>query len=95
MEERKDGGPAFPGYHLSDAGETYLTPEGKPLMDIAYHHGMSRRDYFAAAAMTGYLANNHVHFGMVASRGPEETGENVVADYAVMQADALLKALDE
>jgi len=45
MKKHKDGGPAFPG-----GGMTELEDRGSAW-------GMSLRDYFAAAALTGILSN--------------------------------------
>lgn len=46
MTEQKDGGPAFPNIHTD--------PEMRD------HRGMTLRDYFAAAALTGALASGQV-----------------------------------
>lgn len=62
--EIDDGGPAFP------------TPD----FHLAHERGMSLRDYFAAAALTGLLA--HERYG---SESP-----NKLADYAYDQADMML-----
>jgi len=48
-----DGGPAFPieaDYIRNDKGDGYK-------MNVEHSPGMSLRDYFAAAAMTGIRAN--------------------------------------
>jgi hypothetical protein len=55
------------------------------------HEGMTLRDYFAAQAMQGLLANGwctslrNDHYG-------EEAGNSTVAIDAYMMADAMLKA---
>jgi hypothetical protein len=46
MSAPKDGGPAFPGGSISE------------LADRGSAWGMSMRDYFAAAALQGLLANH-------------------------------------
>ena len=62
--------PAFPmGYH----------PEG----NSADHFGMTLRDYFAAAALTGYLGN---------PEGNSKWEILDVAQFCYRQADAMLKA---
>ena len=65
-----DGGPAFPmGYH----------PEG----NSNDHSGMTIRDYFAAAALTGYLGN---------PEGNSKWEISDVAQFCYSTADAMLKA---
>jgi hypothetical protein len=68
-DEINDGGPAFPfGVDYGDGGYEQF-------------HGMSLRDYFAAAAMTGLLAS------------PRRTGRaDQYARDAWDQADAMLAA---
>jgi len=48
---RPDGGPAFPGAHSLIQSETSKTG-----WELTTSHGMSLRDYFAAAALQGTLA---------------------------------------
>jgi hypothetical protein len=50
MNTKQDGGPAFP------APDDY-TKEGLPLYGPNALHGMSLRDYFAAKAMAGAIAD--------------------------------------
>ena len=69
-KEIKTGGPAFP----------CLTSDGRG--DI----GMTLRDYFAAKAMQGLLANSETN---------RAWGVNENAKYAYEQADAMLKARGE
>jgi hypothetical protein len=60
-----DGGPAFPCHGISGA---------------VFKYGMSLHDYFAAAALTGLLAN------------PKAPGrEEVIVDAAFHWADEMLK----
>jgi hypothetical protein len=74
-----DGGAAFP------TPPVYCAETGCGQAD-AGQGGMSMRDYFAAAALTGFLA---------AGRGPNGYGDiadsNNAADYAYEQADAMLR----
>ncbi len=63
---KNDGGPAFPS----------------PYSRIDSNPGMSLRDYFAAAALTGLLSS-----GIAAKRG--QTSEDVAA-IAYRNADAML-----
>lgn len=43
MTKHRDGGPAF--------------PYGQPNVTVVFSEGMSLRDYFAAAALSGLLSN--------------------------------------
>jgi hypothetical protein len=76
-----DGGAAFPGM-ASDGHRDY-----RP--------GLTKRDYFAAAALTGLLANSEaVHAGAEPTNSCLFTGK-MFADYAglaVKMADALIAA---
>jgi hypothetical protein len=67
MNDTNTGGPAFPDPQENWRGEK----------------GMTLRDYFAAKAMQGFMANksNPMHYQ------PEEDGQ-----WAYMIADAMLKA---
>ena len=65
----KDGGPAFPH---QDTGDTSTRP------------GLSLRDYFAAKAMQGVIAQE---CGTARGSDPK-----YAADYAYAAADAMLKA---
>ena len=69
MNEIKTGGPAFPSH--GSMGEVA-------------HEGMTLRDYFAAKAMQGLLAQSE---GTALSSQVE-----VAAEYAYAMADAMLKA---
>ena len=74
MSARDDGGPAFPEPGLS----------GLPNGEFLYgRSGMTLRDYFAAAALQGWIASvpadQHIHEGAVAKR-------------VYLMADAMLKA---
>jgi hypothetical protein len=70
-EQDPEGGPAFPTENERQTGQH------------SYHYsGMTLRDYFAAAALTGYYANTPMH------QSAEESG----AKYAYRTADAMLLA---
>jgi hypothetical protein len=63
--------------HIQD-NERRFSPE--------VHTGLTKREYFAAMAMQGYLA----------SYDPKTIAEvNAVAKYSTRYADALIKALNE
>lgn len=69
---RQDGGPAFPV-----EGHFY-----GPQLGGSLFHGMTLRDYFAAAALTGLCSMD------VLRALPERT----MAEWAYKQADEMLKA---
>tara|TARA_R110000868_G_scaffold383668_1_gene650938 strand:- start:298 stop:522 length:225 start_codon:yes stop_codon:yes gene_type:complete len=71
MNKQNDGGTAFPVLHSID-GNWVKEP-------IKEYHGMSLRDYFAAKAMQGMLANN-------------ETNIPALIQASYIMADAMLKA---
>lgn len=71
MSTSDDGGPAFPGMVYN--GQSGYTPRG----------GISLRDYFAAAALTGMLANPVHKLQFL----PEDD-----ARYCLSIADAMLAA---
>ena len=78
-----DGGPAFPVPMIYDGQSVSLVTE----------HGMSLRQYFAAAAMTGLLANTT--FNHFAAKGGKLVGgieAEDVAEVAYRMADALIAA---
>lgn len=69
MSVSKGGGPAFPGMN-------YISQDGKKNPE-----GMTLRDYFAAAALQGLLADSE-----------REASCKEYADHAYLCADAMLKA---
>jgi hypothetical protein len=73
MSEIKDGGPAFPIWELNGQGNPEMTG-----------FGMTLRDYFAAKAMEGLLAQS---CGTAMGSDPIHG-----AQYAYAMADAMLKA---
>lgn len=79
MSEIKDGGPAFPSQPHSTDGEPY---------EPAF--GMSLRDYFAAATLTG-LAQDCIPDRKIPGGGTES---ELTAKRAYLLADAMLKARD-
>lgn len=72
------GGPAFPTIHTIDGN---WVPDPRP-----EHMGMSLRDYFAAQALAGLLAEN-----AIANR-PSRLASYDVASRAYEMADAMLDA---
>jgi hypothetical protein len=75
MSNTNTGGPAFPSGLIDPS-----TPDDAVQ---SLHNGMTLRDYFAAKAMQGFMANksNPLHFN------PDDD-----AQYAYAIADAMLKA---
>ena len=76
----KNGGPAFP------SGEQYRNGAGDLCGKSSLYEGMTLRDYFAAKAMQGLLANSETN---------RSWGVNENAKYAYEQANAMLKAKGE
>lgn len=74
MSDRKDGGPAFPADELNQQTGSVHTQ----------HFGMSLRDYFAAKALQGLLADSNV-----------SAERNKFAESAYELADAMLKAREQ
>jgi hypothetical protein len=76
MSKIETGGPAFPGEErVYEAG--YATRRFEPV------DGMSLRDYFAAKALNGMLANQHAY---------TQSDEHMFARDSYALADAMLKA---
>ncbi len=76
-DSKEDGGAAFPGQALGS--------DGRPMSE--HWNGLSLRDYFAAAALTGML-----DFTGVASYEMDRTYADVAARTAYTLADAMLEA---
>ena len=78
MSEINTGGPAFPmsGFDMR---------HGQPVQAV-YQHGMTLRDYFAAKAMQGWLANSKTNYG---------AGYETLAAVFYGMADAMLKAREQ
>lgn len=80
-----DGGPAFP-------------PHGDAFEYVGVQTGMSRRDYFAAAALTGIYASqyfvDHVNAYGSSASGPKGSQDGA-AKLALAAADALIAASKE
>jgi hypothetical protein len=86
-EQIDDGGPAFP--HSSQP----LDAQGNPMCGEHSEWGMTLRDYFAAAALTGICAH-----ATAIKQGMEQTGDEApqfAADSAYEVADAMLAARKE
>ena len=77
MNTKDDGGPAFPTGTLSQNSTT-----GETVIQQYLSDGMTLRDYFAAKAMQGYLANPGDGFSTIKES----------ADFCYAWADAMLKA---
>jgi hypothetical protein len=69
MSKTNDGGPAFPRCNTPD------------IVSGGWTDGMTLRDYFAAAALTGCLASWNTDHPL---------NIEIAADYAYRQADAML-----
>lgn len=75
---KENGGPAFP-IPASSGGMTWQMTS----------NGMSMRDYFAAAALTGYRCAYHRWYQQVGATG-EFTDPAKLAEWAYADADAML-----
>ena len=83
MRKIEDGGAAFPATKSTG----YVTASTTTIVSVG---GMTLRDYFAAAALTGNLASNSI--------GYKYTGENAVEKAtaeAYHYADAMIEARKE
>ena len=79
MSKENDGGPAFPTKNAMQTGPTEWRYEG-----------MSLRDYFAAQALSGFLAHSQQdHAPLRASK------MTILAEEAWLMADAMLAAKGE
>jgi hypothetical protein len=90
-ESKEDGGDAFPrptGFRANDQSHQYKWST------IDSSSGMSLRDYFAAAAMQGILADDALVSANILAMfgGPGRNRGDAAAIAAYAYADALLKA---
>jgi hypothetical protein len=78
----KDGGPAFPRPQIQDCEHNQYWAQD----------GMGLRDYFAAKAMQGLIANHEFDqiVELSATEEDEETGWKAMATIAYRAADAML-----
>lgn len=74
---KKDGGAAFP----HEPYNVWIGPNGSP-EQVAASPGMALRDYFAAAALTGFLASDR----------RSTSDEDVISESAYKLSDAMLEA---
>ena len=81
----KDGGPAFPNKQSVDY-DIRCKCGAMVKFDSVTHPGLSLRDYFAAAALTGFIANN---------RATEEWMNKFVVASAYHIADSMLAQRDK
>jgi hypothetical protein len=82
MSEIDDGGAAFPCHTNPMPGKLANAPQG-----------MTLRDYFAAAALTGILANHPANEIVEIACIRSKPGAIIVASWVI--ADAMLKARKE
>ncbi len=82
MDSSKDGGPAFPFEWRNTGDYNASAPNGEVVPPCRYVNlpGMTLRDYFAAAALQGILANQVDEIG---------TGSDM-ANLAYQMADIML-----
>jgi hypothetical protein len=64
---------------MTNANDKTILTQGQP------HSGLTKREYFAAMAMNGYIASYHII----------DVPENDAAEYAVRCADALILELNK
>lgn len=86
MSNQSNGGPAFP-FGRQVIAENYLGVE----REIESNQpGMTLRDYFAAKAMQGYLANSWQAQELDATGDSSREQMAIVAEISYVMADALL-----
>ena len=74
-------------HKINDGGQAF--PRAVQFDDAFINgHGMTLRDYFAAAALNGLLGNSEFHV----AADVESEIPNAIAKYAYEAADAMLKA---
>lgn len=87
----EDGGPAFPV-------PTFRDDSGKAVV-LAEHEGLSIRDYFAAAALTGLLANREfllfIEDGDVMQSALAARNSYVIADAMLAAMEAAREVMAE
>lgn len=89
MEQKKDGGPAFPMY--GKVGD----------ITIAHQSGMTLRDYFAAKAMVYYMnewadgIRNGKYVSEITGKCDDDSAHSIIAHDAYEMADAMLKAREQ
>lgn len=79
MEKIEDGGPAFPI-------QPSVAPDSREPV-----WGLTKRDYFAAAALTGLLANETVVGQMALASKTDEQATEAFSVWAFQYGDAMLK----
>ena len=90
---KPDGGPAFPCVFKIGQGENGL--DCKPTITPQQHIvlGMSLRDYFAAKALAGMVANHELIQRQIDANGSDQVEANL-ARLAYKTADETLTARD-
>lgn len=81
MSTTNTGGPAFP--------RPFSVDDADPDISYPAHMGMSLRDYFAAKAMQGLLANPKLQQHIT------KVGQSWIEDSSYAWADAMLKAREQ
>jgi hypothetical protein len=76
---KNDGGPAFPCQSISETG--YI---------MSHYEGMALRDYFAAAALQGLLANPYIAEAL--AKEDKVRFDTWIETQSYVYADAMLKA---
>lgn len=88
MKRDKDGGPAFPAFAELE-GESVGIGLAPRYVPRGAHRGMTLREFFAAAALSGDLASQSEQLGYLAN----DTDDKVLRDRARLlwrMADAML-----
>lgn len=81
MSATNTGGLAFP--------RPFSVDDADPDISYPAHTGMTLRDYFAAKAMQGLLANPKLHQQIL------KAGQSWIEDSSYAWADAMLKAREQ
>jgi len=96
MNDKPKNPPAFPQskpiYMAQDNGDGVMNPT---IVGNGITGGMTLRDYFAAAALTGLLANNDLQSGLIKSLANSASPKDAVNEVNSQKAFAIAETMLE